>query len=349
MKYFITIPILLVFFSCQNPNKYEMIIDFPATTDLSCETITIPAQLFTPAGLILLDSAIITLDLKADTIFQLFKYPSFEHLTSFMKRGSGPNEEIFIDPFIQQISDNKFIYKNLNSVKIVEYNIHKQNLEVIEEIKLPAELMDFFHIINLGDRIIGVRSDVATNKELTSYDTLTNSIMNFGANYPKVINENRLTDRDKIQLFAKAMTAKPDGKMFACVYDKFPILRIFSENGQMIKEVRLKNGQSFPTALTKSNPSDSEIGEITQNYRMIKSTDNYIYALYIGKKNKDLEPGLNDFSNIIHIWDWNGNPISKLVLDNKIFTFDVSKDDKYLIACSLEKLDELYKYNLFGK
>jgi hypothetical protein len=40
--------------------------------------------------------------------------------------------------------------------------------------------------------------------------------------------------------------------------------------------------------------------------------------------------------------------IPKLLLDKKIFSFDVDKNDDYLICASLNSLDELYKYGLSG-
>ena len=139
---------------------------------------------------------------------------------------------------------------------------------------------------------------------------------------------------------------KPDGTAFASVYDKFPILRIYSNTGELKKDIRLDNNQRFPYALIKQSPTLDEVNEMMQNYRMIKSTNHFIYALYIGQKTKSLSPGLNDFSNIIHVWNWDGNPIMELKLDRKIFTFDVSPNDEFLICSSFGEINALYKYEL---
>ena len=113
-------------------------------------------------------------------------------------------------------------------------------------------------------------------------------------------------------------------------------------------DIRLENNQSFPIALLQSEPSPSNVKNIVQNYRMIRSTNEFIYALYIGKKEGDLAPGLNDFSDELHIWDWNGTPKARLKLDKKIFSFDVDKNNNYLICSSLESLDAFYKYTIKG-
>jgi len=49
-----------------------------------------------------------------------------------------------------------------------------------------------------------------------------------------------------------------------------------------------------------------------------------------------------DVANEIHVWDWEGNPILKLILDRSIFSFDVTPDNKQLIALSIEDVDKLF-------
>lgn len=330
--------------ACRKASKQIAMQDFPVKKELVHEQINTPPILFQPVGLILLEDAVITLDLNADSLFQVFKRPSLDYLADFIRRGNGPNEETFIDPFIQPLLGNRFMYRNLTGIKIAEYKPENDTIEITDKINLPSELSDLFHTFKLKNSIIGTRSDMPTNKEFVAYDITTQEINDFGEEPPYV--EYEFADKHKIQLFAKIVTVKPDETKFACVYDKFPILRIYSATGKLEHESQIQNSQDFPVALVKDNPLGSEIGNIMQNYRMIKSTNQFIYALYIGKTSKELSPGLNDFSNIIHVWDWNGQPIAQLILDNDIFSFDVSEDDKYIIACSLELLDGLYKYKI---
>ncbi|MEA1875738.1 MAG: BF3164 family lipoprotein [Bacteroidota bacterium] len=137
--------------------------------------------------------------------------------------------------------------------------------------------------------------------------------------------------------------------IFAAAYDKFPFLRIYQKNGDLLYESRYLNGQEFPLALVNPNSSQKSFGQIMQNYRKIKSTTEYIYALYIGKTTSEMTKegvGLDDFSNEIHVWDWLGNPIQKILLDRNIFSFCVANNNKYLICSSLNSIDKLYKYKL---
>ncbi|MDD6890674.1 MAG: BF3164 family lipoprotein [Bacteroidales bacterium] len=335
-----------LFISCTHKENVTTIEQFPKVEKLIHEEITTPPVLYAPTGLLLLDSAVIIQDLKADTIFQVFKFPSFTHIGGFIKRGGGPDEEMFVDPFMQRLGNNQFMFRNLTGVKMLEYDPSNTSIRTVKNIKFDTSLTDLFHVFPLNNHLIGVRMDKATPKEFVSYDPQTQNVNDFGDSYP-VMDENiKIADENKIQLFAKANTVKPDGSTFACVYDKFPILRIYSNTGVLKKEIRLANNQRFPFALIKQEPSLDDVNEMMQDYRMIKATNRFIYALYIGQKNKDISPGLNDFSNIIHVWDWDGNPVMELRLDEKIFTFDVAPDDAFLICSSLEKLDGIYKYVL---
>jgi len=329
-----------------NQHEIRTFNNFPIISNLIHEKITTEANLYMPVGLLLLDSFLITLDLKADTFFNVFSVPDLKHQGGFITRGPGPEEEILIYPYMSKVSGNTFLYNNVTSVKTATFNKKKNALEIITKIELPPEIMDMWYILKLGDSIIGnkMSQNRKNNREFIGYDLKEKTIFDFGCEYPRV--EKKIKDPlQNNQNFGKACVLKPDGSAIAVVYDKFPFLRIYTTTGEIKHEVRLNNGQSFPYALFDENSSDG-FDEVMQNYRWIKSSNHYIYALYIGKKSKELPMGLNDFSNEIHVWDWDGEPVKKILLDEIIFTFDVDLDDTCLIASSLNSLNALYKYNL---
>jgi len=342
--------LLVIYFltncSTDTKNKHEVVTfdNFPVTNNLSHEKINTEPNLYCAGGLLLLDSILVSIDLKADTFFQIFRLPHFEYLGGFMTRGPGPDEEIYIDPFIGRVSNNKFLYKGMSSIKIVEYNNQINKLEIHTQIDFPTDLLEMWNIIKLGDSIIGNKSFGLLNKEFIGFDMKHDKIFDFGGGYPLVNKDIDPLLKDRV--FAKASVLKSDDSLIATVYDKFPILRIYTNTGEIKKEIRLNNGQSFPNALIEETPNEHSINEIMQNYRVIKSSNSYIYALYIGKKEHELPKGLNDFSNEIHVWNWEGEPVKKILLDEKIFAFDVDSNDNYIIASSLISLDALYKYDL---
>lgn len=68
-------------------------------------------------------------------------------------------------------------------------------------------------------------------------------------------------------------------------------------------------------------------------------TDKYIYLLYSGKKNKEHQSFYGAF---VYVFDWNGNPVKKLVLDKNVLSIGVSQDDKVLYS-----FDETSQYVLY--
>jgi len=252
-----------------------------------------------------------------------------------------------INPYMHQIEGCKFLYQNMSSVVIAKFNMIHSTIEIIEKIQLPGELLSFTHAFYLNGNIYGSDMTGTNSQEFIGFNPVSKEILRFGPELPEVKVE--LVGSQKNMLFAKAITVKPSQSLFAAVYDKFPVLRIYSKDGSLEKEIWYKNKQDSPHGLIQDNPSEQDLSIIMQNYRKIKSTNNYIYALYIGKTSEEIDKdseGLNDFSNEIHIWDWNGDPIKKIILDKEIFSFCVTEDDKFLICSSLNDADRLYKYSI---
>lgn len=346
MKLLLLIIFSTLIISCAKEKEENTITfgKFPEEVFLSHEEIKVTPNLYFVGGLILMDSILLTIDVKADTFFQAFKLPDYNHIGGYITKGNGPNEEILIDPYIQHISGNSFLYKNISSVKVIEFDVSSNKMELIKKIDLPEELMDLWHIFKLENDLIGSNPYNETKKEFIAYDMNSEKERDFGPDFPNV--EKEIEPHFRNMLFAKATTVRATGDFFASVYDKFPILRIYTKKGNIHKEVRFENKQVFPNALIQENPSESAINEITQNYRKIKSTNEFIYALYIGKAEKDIKEASGNFSNEIHVWDWDGNPIKRIKLDNDIFSFDVDSFDRFLICSSVNSLDTFYKYNL---
>lgn len=345
MKYIFLLSCLLI--NCTNKNILIEFEKFPKEMVLNSKEIIAPDIFFMTSDMVVSDSFLIALDIKSDKFFHVFKLPEFNYLGGFIGRGNGPGEEFMIMPFFMILKDNNFMYQTINSVKIVKFNYLENKIEIIKKINLPDELLDLMASFMLNDCIYGYVYYRESNNEFLEYNTKNNNVSDFGPEFPEVEREIPLEKR--LILFNKITTVKPDKSLFASVYDKFPIMRIYSKEGSLIKETRYKNRQIFPKALIETNPLESDKKKIMQNYRNIKSTNKYIYALYLGKTSEEIDKGgesADEFSNEIHVWDWEGNPIAKIVLDQKIFSCSISPDDSFIIATSMNYQNKLFKYSL---
>ncbi len=351
MKYLIMLIAIILFANCSsNENcKINYFKKFPITEEVIHEEIKTPSILYMVGGMILTDSVLITMDLKADTIFQVFRLQDLSYRGGFILRGRGPNEEVTVSPFFRTLERNKFLYRAHSSLKIAEFNPVINKIDITKRINLPGKLLDFFHVFNLGtDNYYGYNKSIKGDNEIIGYNSITNKTFEFGGKYPKL--DKKMNNMSRNRLTTKCFSIKPDKTHFASIYDKFPILRIYSKEGNLVKEVRHINGQDFPIELVSKRISESKLENVMQNYMGIKSTNKYIYALYVGKTQKEIKlKSSNNLSNILHVFDWEGNPIKEIVLDKDIFSYVVSYDDSYILCSCIDQIDKLYKFNISEK
>ena len=340
--------IFLFFVSCANRPEQEILEanDFEKAIKLNSEKINVPPNLYYVYQMVLLDSILVTVDTKADKIFGVYKADNLEFMGSYIKKGRGPLEEINFDAFIQPLFNNTFMYRSLKSIKFLKFNLKLLEFEIQKEILLPGQLLDFSHPFIVNDSIIAGWSVLQqSSKEYQCLNINTRETCEFGPPYPKIIKDISL--KQKASVFSKIITVKPDNKLFASAYDKFKMIRIYSKKGEVLKEIRFKNDMYFSKDILSKNPENINLDKIKLHYQKIKSTNKYVYALYSGKSLNEVSNSIeSSFCNEIHVWDWQGKQIAKLILDKNIFSFVVSPRNKYIIGTTLDDIDVLYKYKL---
>lgn len=349
MKKLSYIFIFFFFFSCTNNSpEFEIfeVSDFEKSIKLNSEKINIPPNLYHVLQMVLLDSVLVTVDTKADKIFGVYKANNLEFIGSYVKKGKGPSEEISFDAFIQPALNNTFMYRSLQSIKFIKFNLKLLKFETQKEILLPGQLLDLSHPFVLNDSILsGWSVFQESEKEYLCLNLNTKEVSEFGPPYPEIIKD--ISSKQKASAFSKIITVKPDNNLFASAYDKFKIIRIYSKTGKVLKEIRFKNNNYFSKDILIKNPENINLDKIKLHYQKIKSTNKYIYALYSGKSLSEISNSKkSSFCNEIHVWDWNGNPIAKLILDKNIFSFVVASNNEYIIGAAFDDIDVFYKYKL---
>jgi hypothetical protein len=102
-------------------------------------------------------------------------------------------------------------------------------------------------------------------------------------------------------------------------------VEVVNDKIQMIKSIRLRNPKITPLQDGKFNRiipnNDNSIGYID-----IATSDNYVYTLYTDKKIIGENGKNNSFSsNIVLVFDWDGNPVKILYLKHEAYFITVSK------------------------
>jgi hypothetical protein len=343
-----TILIGFLFLACRKkdiePLNYSI---FPNVINEKSLVLETPDVLSFVGDMEIIDSFLITVDLMADPFFQIFSLSPFDYIGGSVNRGSGPNEENTIFPYLTRNNDSTFIFRTDERIKLAIFNDKDKKIECLKQIELPGDIMDIIPPIIIGNNIYGISNSIAGNHEYVRFDFLTNRIDFLSEEFPsvpmKVNNEKR-----KI-LFSNLIGNRPDGKLFAALYDKFPLLRIYDSEGALLFESYYNNNQNLPLIFNEDRIAPDELKSIMVNYLKLKTTQNYIFGLYSGKTHGELktqERRVDDYGHEIHVWDWTGSPVLRIILNMEVFSFAVSQRNDFIIASSVNKNNRIYKYDI---
>lgn len=317
---------------------------FPEEKHIILDTIRVEPVLFCVGDMLIMDDYLVTVDLKNDVFFQFFALPSLNYLGSSVHKGGGPEEEIEILPYLGRIGRKSFTYRSIDKQKVVSYNVRENMLSLVNEHKIADEYMSVLNSFSMGNKLLGYDMLGESQKEYISYDWSTHTIEEFGPDYPEM--NFSINTKKKNMLFSKIMDVNSDNRKFVALYDKLPLMRIYDIGGHILSESEYVNNQLEPTIYGSNNLKNADLSSLTINYLKVKVTDGFVYGLYSGKTHGEL--GLlntSDLCNEIHIWNWDGMPVKRFILNKSVSNFAVSLDDSYILLYSFNEDDILYKIN----
>ena len=95
---------------------------------------------------------------------------------------------------------------------------------------------------------------------------------------------------------------------------------------------------------TNQIPNYSDQNQIITT-TFIKSDDDFIYCLYKNKLPFDKKTGMfSTYANELNIFNWEGDPLAKLVFDHPVQTFTTSRENNKIITYAPD-IDELVEYD----
>lgn len=329
----------ILFFSGCNTLTNKDIVVFPTFKKATLNEVDIPNILAMPVNLIVLNDKIIINDMRTDWIFKIFSKESFEFIGDLIRRGRGPMEEVEVSPYFRRYDGNAFLFQGLSTVKVasLHYENGELNLVVIDEFPLPVDMSNDNDFFLLNDKLYSSITIPSTTRDFRCFDLKTHSNCEWGEllalQRPKSLRP------EDIFYIAKFTTVKPDQNKLAVVYQNLPILRIYcTKSARMLSQLQMADGSNNIKFFQRNSFEEGFLNY----YWKIKSTEEFIYALYSGIVISGEGRNAPDFASVIHIWKWDGTPVMKLELDRSIFSFDVTPDNKQLIASSIVDVDNLF-------
>ncbi|MDR1339786.1 MAG: TolB-like 6-bladed beta-propeller domain-containing protein [Prevotellaceae bacterium] len=279
-----------------------------------------------------IDRYLITGLYKQEYSARIYDLESLNLIGNFFRKGKGPND--FIQPLFSQVRSPYLVIDDWGSRRIKVINIPESINDPEGRLSIRytanysnAEIVEPEKVLYVSDTLLLIKS-YDMYRETVSYfkynpveQKVTDEINMF--NYP--ITED-IQFKNMISLLD---CIKPDGSKIvttAGCLDQLDILDIVHPD----KSISVtENDYLLDYEYVKSLDNRKVF------YTISCCSDNLICALYNGGDVME-----------IHIMDWNGNPVCKLILDRQIIDFTVDFDSGFMYAVSPLGEEMIYRYDI---
>lgn len=269
-----------------------------------------------------------TLDPKNS--FYIFSWPGVDSVYAFGGEGKGPGEYNF--PLLTSYKGNAFDFCILDqgkkSLEYIDINSQSQNLDPIEVKGIPWDVYDVSQSMYIDSSVIyqilyTFRPDslkfVATQVDKPQSGETIYSLANSEEDFDFLNPPLAVFDiwNNKVVI---AYTSIP----------RFDILNISNEPYPMVNAVFSHSSQSFTVKV--NNKGVIDFPNTALYYEGACAARKYIFLLYRGFSNAEAEQNIDTIRSEIHIYNWEGNPIEKLILDRYINLFSVDETRKVILG-----------------
>lgn len=265
-----------------------------------------------------------------------------------VQKGRGPNELLNVWYLTSEDSKNNFWAFDLIASEVMKLN----SKNVYDTIALQPTKISLKDDATHGTLAIDLLNDaefICTGRyngfRVAKIDTAGNVIKKIGLN-PEITEKTEFNQYLN-EAYQGAIKRKPDGTKFIIACRFSDQIEIFDSN-KADQELVIK-GPLFtePTfKVTSAGNGESMIldsKETSKCYNDVTVTNEYIIGLFSGEKLE--EEGTNNKS-AIHIFDWNGNAVAKLFINQECasLTIDTTNNRVYLFGGGM--IPEIYYFDL---
>ncbi len=334
-------------FSCNTADNNDATATFYKDTQFIQEHLSsvkidsISEHLKSPTHVYLLDDYLIIFENKSDKILHLFNLKNKKYQGAYIDKGQGPGEVAF--PWSLSKEGNKeFILYDAQLRKILGYQIDSliNNDSFFLEQKFNQSGATNF--VTTFDDTYFFTDESNFNNSIYSIGINTESSQINGYGKPPVLVS--ASDSDAIKATAASTFMAAKNGTFVLAYRLSPRIEIFNYKNNEWKTII--SPENFEIDYTVASEEGETFFAVNKNTRLayldVVLTDKYIYALY--GKNKLLE-SMYGKGRTIYVYDYDGNPIKKLVLDKDIVFFDV-KNDESIYALSVDLYPEILNFKI---
>ncbi|MBG7631548.1 MAG: hypothetical protein IZT56_14115 [Bacteroidetes bacterium] len=320
-------------------NNAIMFNEFPREDTITFENLG-DYKTGVPKKIFFMDSTLILFNIpkKSKHLFNNYSLKKGEFSKGYVSKGKGPGETIGAS-CAGVIDDKLWFYDiSLNKVLITDKKkaIKNNSFYPFKEYKLKnhysrIDLMDSLNFYGIG------------NFESTSQSIIekTNLISNEKDEYYGEFRDdlNDIEHGTIKGVYNSSINIKPSGKSIVLGYRHTDLIEIYNlDSGKCIA---VQGPEKYGVNFVAKKKTMSYMGKNEKTRKSFVSgtvTDNYIYLIYSGAsaKNTSEENRFDwQYGKFIYVYDWEGNPVKKIILDRHIYAIGISDDDKTLYSHDL--------------
>lgn len=326
------------FSACKKTSDPNSISDIQGNVILSSDLLIFPSTIA------ILDSLIIIGDRDLSAL-QIYTLPEVTYVTTIGQRGQGPGE------FMTIWSLNND-YSRSNNLWVYDPNLHRlTNISLDHGTSQPMITLRMgipYNPVVINDTLIISPGLSLTDGRFGAYNKSGNLLQSIGEipgdredNVPVPIH---------LQAYQGVLRVKPDYSLLAMslLYaDKIDILEL---DGTLVTSIigPIESTPIYDVVSVDETPVMAIDFEKTRvGYIDIAVTNTFIYALFSGRLRAD-DPANFFKGNKIHIYDWHGDLVQKLAVDDDLFKIAVDMNDKNLYAIREYPELAILRYDISG-
>lgn len=354
MKYInILFIVFITIISCNNKQQ-TIIFDgkFPINKELKGTPLKKVKQL-SPFRISIMDNLLMVNDWDENPRIHFYNKDTYEEVAKYGYIGKGPFD--FNDPecsysFYNVNDSKKFLIYELGSGLIYEISLDSilrasnnvlslNENAILRKRFLPPNLVGSDHIKKIGNFLVG---EAIPDKKI-KYFKLDfenfNKINKYGTIYKSTFLD-KVPPAYKQYIDRSYLSYSKHNKKYIASYFLLNRIQIMDNDFNLIKQINYGK-EKIPNNI---NP----FSNLNVNYFGFSFSGNYnFYVMYNGKNSKGLKERLEPRE--IHVFDYNGSPIAKYLLDNDILNFTVDEENDNLYIITNNEETPIFKYNLNDK
>lgn len=306
--------------SCGKKKDFFVFEEFPIEKNLQLMEIGLKEDVYMrfPKKIVKCDSLFFILDLSGMEYFvHCYSYPSFEYKCSLFKKGQGAGEAVSINN-IQCVNDTLVAYDAANKAYLVEIKNMENDTVAISDIKFPNDFGYLNRGMKISDQYYFPTFNQKNDGRIIRFSNNRENNSLFGC--IRKNNENEI-DAATYQAWMPYLHGNEEvlvtATQFGEVIDIYYLKRACEQ-----RTLKGKNGD--PVYKTHNNYA---INEGIMGFWDVFVTDENIYALFDGTNVKEQHIDKQGAS-IVYVFDYEGNPRMKLVLDRKVSCIYVDEQEQ---------------------